>query len=49
MASEKQEHEWTYPGNYRHKERFEFPYMKDKIGFFIIDFIGNGLNKRAII
>jgi len=31
------------------EETFVFPQLKDRVGLFIIEFIGNGVNARAIV
>ena len=41
--------EFNHPPCYKRKEKFEFPELKDKVGLFIIEFVGNGKSARAII
>lgn len=39
---------YTTPPVQREKKRFDFPHL-DKRGVYVIDFIGNGVNSRALI
>ena len=41
--------EYKEPINVKHKQRFEFPELNNKIGLFIVDFQGNGRSARAVI
>lgn len=48
-ASESLQFNYEFPANVKHTEHFTFPQLTDKIGLFIIEFIGNGICARAII
>ncbi len=37
------------PANKRYTETFNFPELSDRVGLFIVEFIGNGLSARAVI
>ena len=49
VAAEEQNVDYSYPPNKKHIERFTFPSITNKIGLFIVEFIGNGKSARAII
>ena len=37
------------PSTKKYLEDFDFPELKDRVGLFIIEFIGNGISARAVI
>jgi hypothetical protein len=37
------------PSNKKFQETFKFPELSNKVGLFIVEFIGNGLSARAVI
>lgn len=49
LASEQQNFEYDHSSNYRHTQEFKFPSLVNKIGLFIVEFVGNGVNARAVI
>jgi hypothetical protein len=38
-----------YPPNFKKKETFKFEELKDRVGLFIIEFLGNGCSARAVV
>jgi hypothetical protein len=48
-ATEEIMHEYNHSSNYKWVEQFDFPQFQDKVGLFIIEFIGNGMKARAVI
>ena len=38
-----------YPANFKKKENFEFPELANRVGLFIIEFLGNGCSARAVV
>mmetsp|Transcript_39519 Transcript_39519/g.37983 ORF Transcript_39519/g.37983 Transcript_39519/m.37983 type:complete len:140 (+) Transcript_39519:1148-1567(+) len=49
VAAEETKYEYTQAPNKKFIETFNFSSLKDKVGLFIVEFIGNGMNARAII
>ena len=49
LASEQQNFEYDHSSNYRHTQEFKFPSLINKIGLFIVEFVGNGVNARAVV
>ncbi len=43
--------QYTYDlaGNIRHRETFAFPQLNNRVGLFIVEFMGNGVSARAVI
>lgn len=37
------------PSTKKFQEHFDFPELKDRVGLFIVEFIGNGMSARAVI
>ena len=37
------------PPNKKYMEKFKFPELSNRVGLFIVEFIGNGLSARAVI
>jgi len=37
------------PANKKYQETFNFPELANRVGLFIVEFIGNGLSARAVI
>jgi hypothetical protein len=37
------------PSTKKYMEHFDFPELKDRVGLFIVEFIGNGMSARAVI
>jgi hypothetical protein len=48
-ARDTQQYNYDQPANMHHNESFKFPDLNDKIGLFIIEFVGNGLCARAVV
>ena len=49
LASEQYEYEYDHSSNYKHTEQFTFPALTNRIGLFIVEFTGNGVNARAVV
>ena len=49
IASIEKVFEYKYPSNKKFVETFKFPELNDKVGLFIVEFIGNGMSSRAVI
>ena len=49
QASEKFEVSYDFSSNCQHRETFNFPQLVDKIGLFIVEFMGNGVSARAVV
>jgi hypothetical protein len=49
VANEEKLFKYTQPPVRRHRERFDFPALSQRRGFFVIEFIGNGKSSRAIV
>jgi hypothetical protein len=48
-ASDTLSFDYDQPSNVKHDESFAFPQLNNKIGLFIIEFIGNGKSCRSVI
>ena len=48
-ASESNQYTYEVPGNIRHREIFDFPQLKGRVGLFIVELMGNGVSARAVI
>lgn len=40
---------YEHEANILHRETFEFPKLKDQVGLFIIELMGNGVSARAVV
>jgi len=49
VASEEFIKEYPHPPNKKHVEAFDFPSLTGRVGLFIVEMIGNGVNSRAVI
>jgi hypothetical protein len=49
VAAEEETRTFDKPALIKFEETFKFPSLKGRVGLFIIEFIGNGINARAII
>lgn len=41
--------DFNLPTNCKKREKFEFPELADRVGLFIVEFVGNGRSARAVI
>lgn len=48
-ASESNQYNYDVPGNIRHRETYNFPQLKGRVGLFIVELMGNGVSARAVI
>lgn len=48
-AADTFKYEYDMPGNMLHRERFTFEKLKDRVGLFIVELMGNGVSARAVI
>lgn len=49
VAAEEETKTYDRPALIQFEDTFKFPQLKGKVGLFIIEFIGNGINARAIV
>eukprot|EP00347_Sterkiella_histriomuscorum_P016748 403352004 len=49
VASIEKQYQYNHPPNRKFVENFQVPELTDKVGLFIVEFIGNGMSSRAII
>ena len=49
QASEQFEYSYDFSSNCQHRETFRFPQLVNKIGLFIVEFMGNGVSARAVV
>lgn len=49
QASEQLEYSYDFSSNCQHRETFKFPQLVNKIGLFIVEFMGNGVSARAVV
>lgn len=49
IASNEKVFEYKNPSNKKFVESFKFPELANKVGLFIIEFIGNGMSSRAVV
>ena len=49
IASIEKTFDYKHASNKKFIEEFKFPELNDKVGLFIVEFIGNGMSGRAVI